>query len=455
MIRTLLSWTSNILVLGTLAGVAVWGHETDWTFVHFVHHGHSEAAPHASLTVEPARPVSSKVVTIADQESAGILGIATGQVSERTLPETLSVHGQVTYVPARLAQLSARVPGIVWNVAKEVGDPVHEGEILAILDAVEVGQAKAEFLQTLVEAELQKRNLERIEAAPDSVPERVRRETIAAHRQARVACYNAQQKLINLGLPIRIQDLDGLTDEARAFRIRFLGLPPEFIASRDPESVTANLIPLKASFDGVVIRRDITEGEVVTPDQPQIAIADLSSMWIQLEVHKEDSSRIRTGQTVEFSADGLPATLRTTLTWISTEVDLKTRTVRAIAEVENPLLEASSSGEGKRLLEANLFGTGTIRLRDKPNATVIPRSAVIWNGKQHVAFVPVANAQPDGSLQYEPRPIQTGIVTDDGFVEIVTGLDTGDTVVVSGADLLKSELLLRELRGEAEVARQP
>ena len=69
--------------------------------------------------------------------------------------------------------------------------------------------------------------------------------------------------------------------------------------------------------------------------------------------------------------------------------------------------------------------------------------------------MPVANAQPDGSLQYEPRPIQTGIVTDDGFVEIVTGLDTGDTVVVSGADLLKSELLLRELRGEAEVARQP
>ena len=46
-------------------------------------------------------------------------------------------------------------------------------------------------------------------------------------------------------------------------------------------------------------------------------------------------------------------------------------------------------------------------------------------------------------------------MTDDGFVEIVTGLDTGDTVVVSGADLLKSELLLRELRGEAEVARQP
>jgi len=253
---------------------------------------------------------------------------------------------------------------------------------------------------------------------------------------------------------VRVEELQGMTDEARAAHIRFLGLPPEFLEGRDTETTTANLIPLRASFDGVVIRRDITPGEVVMPDQPQLSIADCRTMWIQLEIHKEDTSRIRIGQPVEFSADGLPACLKTELTWISTEVDLKTRTVRAIAEVENPILEAAVGGQGKRLLEANLFGTGRIRVRNRSDATVVPRGAIIWNGSRHLVFVPAPRAG-ETALRYEPRTVETGLVTDDGFVEIVSGLAAGDAVVVAGADLLKSELALRDLRGGNEVAKQP
>lgn len=456
MLRHLLSWATNLAVLGTLAGLAFWGHETDWTFVHLKPHDpHHKSEPHPSQTVPvAAAPARDSAVVLANPDSAAIVGIQTAAVSVRTLPETLDVHGQVTYVQSQLAQLSARVPGIVWSVEKEVGDEVREGEILAILDSVDVGQAKAEFLESLVEAELQRKNLQRIEATPEAISERLRRETEAAWRQARVACYNAQQKLINLGLPVRVDELQGMADEARAAHIRFLGLPAEFLVKHNPETTTANLIPLRASFDGVVIAREITPGEVVMPEQPQLTIADCRTMWIQLDIHKEDTSRIRIGQPVEFLADGLPASLKTELSWISTEVDLKTRTVRAIAEVENPILTAESGTKGKRLLEANLFGTGRVRVRDKANVTVVPRGAVVWSGNRHLVFVPAP--RPDNtSLRYEPRPVETGLVTDDGFVEIVSGLTAGDQVVVSGADLLKSELALRQLREGDTVARQP
>lgn len=457
MLRHLLSWATNLVVLGTLAGLAFWGHETDWTFVHIKPHDpHHKSEPHPSQTVPPASGTASRdqAVVLANPESAAIIGIQTAAVSVRNLSETLDVHGQVTYVQSQLAQLSARVPGIVWSVEKEVGDEVREGEILAILDSVDVGQAKADFLEALVEAELQRKNLQRIEAASESISERYRRETEAAYRQARVARYNAQQKLINLGLPVRVEEVQNLPDDARAAHIRFLGLPPEFLERHNPETTTANLIPLRASFNGVVIAREITPGEVVMPDQPQLTIADCRTMWIQLDIHKEDTSRIRIGQPVEFTADGLPASLRTELSWISTEVDLKTRTVRAIAEVENPILTAGSGTRGKRLLEANLFGTGRVRVRDKTNATVVPRGAVVWSGSRHLVFVPTPR-EGDTTLRYAPRPVETGLVTEDGFVEIVAGLAAGDHVVIAGADLLKSELALRELRDGDEVARQP
>ncbi len=85
---------------------------------------------------------------------------------------------------------------------------------------------------------------------------------------------------------------------------------------------------------------------------------------------------------------------------------------------------------------------------------MVPRGAIIWNGSRHLVFVPAPRAG-ETALRYEPRTVETGLVTDDGFVEIVSGLAAGDAVVVAGADLLKSELALRDLRGGNEVAKQP
>jgi cobalt-zinc-cadmium efflux system membrane fusion protein len=471
MFRVVCSWLTNVAVLGSLAGIAWWGHHTDWTFVHVAHHAPAEGeSQHHDLHPSRDTHVAStpaNVVKLDRPDTAGLVGISTGEVLARPLAEELEVHGQVAYVQSRLAQLSARVPGIVWRVDKQAGDVVEEGEVLAILDASDVGKAKAEFLQALVQAELRQRNLKRIEDAPDSVPERVRREAEAAYREACVQRYNAQQSLINLGLPVKIETLTKLSDDERAARIRFLGLPEAFTRDHDPETTTANLIPLKAPFDGVIIRRDITPGEVVTPEQAQLTIADVRTMWLELDVHKEDSMRVRVGQPVTFEADGLPGPLTSKVAWISTEADSRTRTVRVIAEVENPVVEAQNLGKGtvpgrKRLLEANVFGNGRIRLRDTPMALMVPKSAVVWSGEAHVVFVPVekvdetpveAVLQRERRMEFEPRQIEIGVASDDGYVEVLTGLVAEQRVVISGAHVLHSEMKLREMTSGAEVAK--
>ena len=215
--------------------------------------------------------------------------------------------GMVTYDQTRLAQLSLRVSGTVWSVQKNVGQPIKKNELLAIIEAREVGQVKAEFLQAVVDAELKTLTLERMESVPNAMSERRIREAEADEREARIRLFNSQQTLVNLGLPIRLEDVANLHDEELVRRVHFLGLPDSVVKKLDPETTTANLIPLLAPFDGVVIGREIVTGELVDPSSgAQIVVADVTHMWIELDVRKEDSSKIRRGQEVIFTVDGMP-----------------------------------------------------------------------------------------------------------------------------------------------------
>src|SRR5262249_22617354 len=138
---------------------------------------------------------------------------------------------------------------------------------------------------------------------------------------------------------------------------------------------------------------------------------------------------------VVFSADGMPHEARCRVGWISTEVDSKTRTVQVRAEVENPLLdETSEAGEGQRLLRANVFGTGRIRVRHRPDAVAAPRTAVHAKGTRRLVFLPRADGR-----SFEPREVRTGI-SQGKFTEVLDGLSPGDRVVTTGSYMLKSEL---------------
>ena len=465
MLQRILSGTANVLVLGSLSGIAWWGHETDWTFWHRVPHGPVERIVHPSIAATAKAPSTAspagsghspsidfgeQVVSLSGEVTLEQLGIRLGEVACQPVSESLTVPGQVKYVETQLAQLSARVPGMVWSIHKRVGDPVTQGEVLAILDSSEVGRAKAEFLQSLVQTELRQKNLQRIIDMAESLPERQRREAEAAYREACVQRYNAQQALVNLGLPIRIRDLEGLTDQQRAERIHFLGLPSGLTGQFDAEVVTANLIPLVAPFDGVLIRQQITRGEIVNPQQPQMTVADVRKMWVELSVHKEDSARVRIGQPISFEADGLAQPVSSHISWMSTEADAVTRTVRVIAEVDNQMVMTASSTLPRRALEANVFGTGQIRIRETAQALVVPRSAVVWIHQQPVVFVPLFTAgQIDGPKSVQPplrfvaRPVKTGSHSETGSIELLQGVQPGEKIVCEGSHLLKSELLLK------------
>ncbi len=459
MLQVLKQQISNLLVLGSLAGLALWGHETDWTFtVHTT--DAAETSNHAAHKPRPVAAATSSagaaaatVTTDATQLSLPVqteqqlrqTGIHVGRPEQRAMQEEISAHALVTYMQTRTAQLSARVPGAVWSVHCEVGDAVKEDEVLAILDAAEVGQAKAGFLQSLVGADVAEATLNRLKSIGDAVPENRILEVDALYRRAVVERFNAQQALINLGLPIQYEELIGLSDVERARRVQFLGLPERVTRGLDPRSTTANLLPIVAPFDGEVIRRELVVGEIVSPNHSELAVADVSRMWLRLSISKEDALRANEGQKVIFTAAGLHAPIESEISWISTEADPKTRTVEALAVVANPVLDTDDAN-GQRLLKANMFGIAKIRVSERPTAMVVPQKAVHWNGSEHVLFVahPPAEVAPEiaSGWTFESRTVRTGAQSD-GMVEIVDGLASDESVVVDGGRMLQSELQRR------------
>ena len=103
-------------------------------------------------------------IQFASLEAVKKAGVDVGLVERQPISESVSANGQITYDQTRFASLSSRLPGTVWHVEKNVGDRVRAGEVLALVDAAEVGRAKTELIQALAQEELQRRSVNRLES---------------------------------------------------------------------------------------------------------------------------------------------------------------------------------------------------------------------------------------------------------------------------------------------------
>src|SRR5262249_9330351 len=158
-------------------------------------------------------------------------GVEVSPAFQGKIAETAVVHGEINHDPGRVARVSSRAAGSAWKVFKHLGDPVKEGELLALVEAAAVGQAKAEYLQALTQLDV--RTKPRAQMAPSVAPAPTIVSADAAVREARIKLISARQALINLGLSVPADDFKGLSDEQIADRVHFLGLPPDLAKGLD------------------------------------------------------------------------------------------------------------------------------------------------------------------------------------------------------------------------------
>jgi multidrug efflux pump subunit AcrA (membrane-fusion protein) len=377
-------------------------------------------------------------IQFASQQAVTKAGVDVGLVARQPIRESVQATGHISYDQTRFASLSSRMPGTIWRVEKRVGDRVRLGEVLALVDAAEVGRAKTELVQALAEEALQRKSVARLGPASvqGAVPERRLEQAQAEYVQVQARLQSAQQVLVNLGLPVNLEELRQLPDTQLARRLQFLGLPSAIADGFNPAETTSNLLPIKAPIDGTIVERRAVAGEAVDASRVLFQLADTRQMWLTLNVPLEEAGRLTVGQPVRFRPDGIRGDVNGTLAWISTTADPQTRMVAVRAELANP--------QGQ--LRNETFGTGQILLREEPQAIVVPSEAVHWEGCCHVVFVR-DKAYFDGKDSpkvFHVRAVRLGAKTEK-FTEIVAGVLPGEVVATKGSDVLRSQLLKNSL----------
>ena len=187
-------------------------------------------------------------------------------------------------------------------------------------------------------------------------------------------------------------------------------------------SETLSRFQLKSLIDGVVIKRHVTLGEHLAPDDTAFVVADLSTLWVDIALYPKQVPLVKPGQPVRITTSHGPAPVETNLGYVAPLVDEATRTGLARVFLANT----------QNHWKPGMFIEGQITLGEFPAAVAVPKTAVIDVEDQPTIFV-----QHDGS--WEPRPVTLGR-GDSNSVEILTGLDAGERYVAKGGFVLKAQL---------------
>lgn len=378
----------------------------------------------------------SRRVQFSSAESATKAGIDVDVVQERPILDAITANGELMFDPTRVGHLAARVPGNVAAVFKMIGDEVAAGDVLALIDASQVGQAKSQFLQAAVQHKLRKTTVDRLRpiATNGALPQKSLIEAESALQESEVALIASRQALANLGfdLPEGLEDRDA---RSLADDLRLLGVPQNAAALVPEGTKTANLIPVRASYKGVLIASQVVAGEVVDTSKPLFTVSDPHRMWLMLNVRQEDAKYVRRGQTVRFQADNGDRMVAGQVAWISPAVDEQTRTMQVRVAV----------GNEDGTLQDKTFGTGRIILREEPNAIVVPRDAVQSTPDASFVFVRDKNYFDEKSPKFfHVRQVRLG-ARDDLYVELLAGVLPGEVIASKGSNVLLAQLLRSNL----------
>jgi cobalt-zinc-cadmium efflux system membrane fusion protein len=378
---------------------------------------------------EASEAIEPNVVTLTAAVQRNI-GLRVEAAQLKTIAQTIQTTGVVGPNETRVARIRSLARGRIEKVYVRLGDRVRAGQPLLEYDNIELGELVGEYLiaiaaleKTKAEAEVTQRSLERAHNLVElGAIARAEYERRAAEYKNALASINSQKAEI-----ARIEEKlhrFGLTDAD----LDKLNTPTHTQYHRE-----ASHSVLRAPFDGVVIKYDVAEGEVIEAEREFLTIADLSTVWVQADVYEKDIAAIHRGQEAKVFVDAYPGeTFLGKITYVSDFLDPKTRTAKVRCEVPNR----------DRRLKLEMFATILIPTRAGREAVMIPATAVQQIENQPVVFVRI------GDTQFQKRNVRLGAQSD-GWIEVTNGMKAGEPVVTQGSFYLKSTLLRQQI-GEGE-----
>lgn len=349
-------------------------------------HGHEEESKAVELTNEEAKAAGVRAEKIEWLPAGG----------------EVSLTGIIQPNADRYAQVAGRVPGRIVRVLASVGARVRQGQPLAVLDSIEVGEARSAQAQAQAELKVAEAALKRAESlrAENVVPEKEYLRARGDFEKARAALVaaNEKMKMLNIGAPAKGE--------------------------------SASVFTVTAPFAGTVIEKSAVPGALSEPAKPLFTIADLSTVWIEANVFERDLPRVVPGAPASATVSAWPGDpFNGKVTYVANLMDRETRTVSARVEVANR--------DGR--LRPGMFANVLISVpaESTGKALYVPEDAVVLMDGRPSVFV-------RGEHGFEPRAVVPGARVG-GRVELKDGVNAGEQVVTAGAYELKARIQKSQL----------
>lgn len=367
--------------------------------------------PNARGANPPAHSSDHSLVhlTVEEVKTAGIVVQPVARAEFRT---TRDFPGTVEPNEHALAEITTLVRGRVIDVYADLGREVKSGALLALLYSSELGMAQSAYLKATAKLNVAGRAFRRAELL---LKEKVIGLAESQRREGEMLSLRAERQ------------------EARD-RLLLLGLTDEDLRNLDRNHTIRSHVPVLAPFDGRVIARNLTKGEVVETTEKLFVVADLSDVWVTAVIPEKDIPYIRpdltgAGQSVEVHVAAYPEQVfQGRITYVGDVLDPATRTMRLRLELPNP----------ERKLKPAMYASVRVYSEPEPNVLLVPEASVQRDRDRHFVFV-----QREPAV-FEARDVKLG--NSNGHdIKVLDGLLEGESIVTKGAFVLKSELLREQI----------
>ena len=347
------------------------------------------AQPPGTVAQTPGRPAP---VTL---EEAMMANIQVETVRSESARNALTATGKVQFNEEKTFRVLAPLPGQVMDLQLRVGDPVAKDQRLLSIKSREVAALVTDYIQGQRDLDLAEKT-------------HAMTQDLFDHQAAsRISLQQSENDLAKVKAAI------ARAEEA----LSVIGLDPK---KAGESGALRTLIPVYSPANGTVIERSVTLGQFVPADStPLLTIADLSSVWVLVDVFERDIRLIHVGQKVQVTAAAYPDHRFTAFVErIHDKVDTETRTLKVRLMIENPGM----------LLKPEMFISAAIDIGGGSTLTVPARAVFTEGGNSYV--------YAGTSARTFERRLVTTTPSGMGRLRILSGLRAGDKVVAEGVLLV-------------------
>jgi Cu(I)/Ag(I) efflux system membrane fusion protein len=347
-------------------------------------HPVAEHAGHQAGAGEPAGGVPGMATLEVSPERRQAIGVRTAALEIRSLTGRVRTVGVVAADERRVRKVQTKVSGWVSRLLVNfTGESVSAGQPILAIYSPEVVAGQREYLLAL-------------------------------------GAKRAQPALAENGL---------LLDSSRT-RLLYWDLSEAQVQALERSGTPHRSVTLQSPISGVVTLKPVYQGMFVTPEMELYTVTDLGSVWVWADLYEQEIGLVRPAQRAKITLAAAPAApLPATISFVSPTMETATRTLRVRFDVPN--------GGGR--LKPGMYATVEVEV-PLGQVLALPEEALIDTGERKVVFVALEGDR------FEPREVRVGRKAE-GFYEVLSGLASGERVLVSAQFLIDSESRLQAAAG--------